>query len=52
VKLQALALHKHTSGSHSKPLDYVIKAGLDEIIPVHTPAHQPGDFKKVLITLD
>jgi hypothetical protein len=28
----------------------VIKAGLDEMIPVHTPAYQPGDFQKILIT--
>ena len=33
-----------------KCLVNVIKAVLDKMIPVHTPAYQPGNFQKVLIT--
>jgi len=40
----------NTSGSLSQSLANGIKAGLDKMIPVHTPAHQPGNFQKVLIT--
>jgi hypothetical protein len=50
VKLQLVTFHEEVSGSLSQSLVNVIKAGLDKMIPVHTPAHQPGNFQKVLIT--
>jgi hypothetical protein len=52
VKLQRLSFLEYTSSPHSKPLDYVIKAGLDEIIPVYTPAHQTGDLEKILVAFE
>ena len=35
---------------YAEPLDDVIKARLDEIIPVCTPAYQAGNLKKILAT--
>jgi len=49
-ELQLVTFHEEVSGSLSQSLANVVKAGLDEMIPVHTPAYQPGNFKKVLIT--
>jgi len=44
VELQLVTFHEEVSGSLSQSLANVIKAGLDEMIPVHTPAYQPGNF--------
>jgi hypothetical protein len=52
VELQLVTFHKEVSGSLSQFLAIVIKAGLDKMIPVHTPAYQPGNFQKILVTLD
>jgi hypothetical protein len=50
MDLQLVTFHEEVSGSLSQSLANVIEAGLDEMIPVHTPAYQPGHFQKILIT--
>jgi hypothetical protein len=51
MKLQFLTLLEHTSSPHSQSLADVIEAGFDKIIPVHTPAHQPGNFEEIPVAL-
>jgi hypothetical protein len=51
VELQLVTFHEDVSSSLSQSLANVIKAGLDKIIPVHTPAYQPGNLQKILVTL-
>jgi len=48
--VQLVTFHEEVCGSLFQSLANVVKAGLDEMIPVHTPAYQPCNFKKVLIT--
>jgi hypothetical protein len=50
VELQLVTFHEDVSGSLSQSLANVIKAGLDKMIPVHTPAYQSGNFQKILVT--
>src|SRR4030066_745382 len=52
VELQLVTFHEEVSGSLSQSLVNVIKAGLVEMILVHAPAYQPGNFQKILVTLD
>jgi hypothetical protein len=52
VELQLVTFHEEVSGSISQSLANVIKAVLDKMIPVHAPAYQPGNFQKILVTLD
>jgi len=50
VELQLVSFHEEVSGLLSSSLANVIKAGLDKMIPLHTPVYQPGNFQKILIT--
>jgi Cft2 family RNA processing exonuclease len=52
VELQLVTFHEQVSGSLSQSLVNVIKAGLDKMIPVRTPAYQSGNFQEILVTLD
>ena len=52
VELQFVSFHEDVSRPLSQSVAQVIKTGFNKIIPVHTPAYQPGNFQKILVTLD